>query len=289
MVAIFYRSFAGLPVIQFFLEYLKVSMFIFLSKLLPLFAYPLGLACLLLVLALAFHRNARVRWGLTLTAVLILWLSSTTGLSNLLARSLEYRYQPPDEIPAAEVAVVLGGGTDPAVPPRSSVEINSAGDRVLYAAELYRQGLARRLLLTGGEISWQTGGFSSPAEDMAAILTTIGVPQEALWLETESLNTYENALFCAEMLAESGIQTILLVTSAMHMPRAVALFEAQGLEVIPLPVDYSVTDEVLGEGDTNTALGKVLDIIPNASNLTLTTAALKEYFGMLVYQLRGWL
>jgi uncharacterized SAM-binding protein YcdF (DUF218 family) len=289
MVAIFYRSFAGLPVIQFFLEYLKVSMFIFLSKLLPLFAYPLGLACLLLVLALAFHRNARVRWGLTLTAVLILWLSSTTGLSNLLARSLEYRYQPPDEIPAAEVAVVLGGGTDPAVPPRSSVEINSAGDRVLYAAELYRQGLARRLLLTGGEISWQTGGFSSPAEDMAAILTTIGVPQEALWLETESLNTYENALFCAEMLAESGIQTILLVTSAMHMPRAVALFEAQGLEVIPLPVDYSVTDEVLGEGDTNTALVKVLDIIPNASNLTLTTAALKEYFGMLVYQLRGWL
>lgn len=264
-------------------------MFIFLSKLLPLFAYPLGLACLLLVLALAFHRNARVRWGLTLTAVLILWLSSTTGLSNLLARSLEYRYQPPDEIPAAEVAVVLGGGTDPAVPPRSSVEINSAGDRVLYAAELYRQGLARRLLLTGGEISWQTGGFSSPAEDMAAILTTIGVPQEALWLETESLNTYENALFCAEMLAESGIQTILLVTSAMHMPRAVALFEAQGLEVIPLPVDYSVTDEVLGEGDTNTALVKVLDIIPNASNLTLTTAALKEYFGMLVYQLRGWL
>jgi len=264
-------------------------MFIFLSKLLPLFAYPLGLACLLLVLALAFHRNAKARWGLTLAAVLILWLSSTTGLSDLLARSLEYRYQPPEEIPYMDVAVVLGGGTEPALHPRSTVEINSAGDRVLYAAELYSQGLAQRLLLTGGEISWQTGGFSSPAEDMATILTSIGVPQEALWLETESRNTYENAIYSGEMLAESGIQTILLVTSAMHMPRAVALFEAQGLEVIPLPVDYSVTEEVMVEGDSSAAQVKILDIIPNVSNLALTTAALKEYFGMLVYQLRGWL
>ena len=289
MVAIFYPFFTGWPVLQFFPESLKVSMFIILSKLLPLFAYPLGLACLLLVLALVFHQNARARWWLTLAAVLILWLGSTTGLSNLLARSLEYRYQPPEEIPASEVAVVLGGGTEPALSPRTSVEINSAGDRVLYAAELYRQGLARRLLLTGGEITWQTGGFSSPAEDMAAILISIGVPQEALWLETESRNTYENALYSGELLAESGIQSILLVTSAMHMPRAVALFEAQGLEVIPLPVDYSVTEEVLVERDTSASLVKVLDIIPNASNLALTTAALKEYFGMLVYQLRGWL
>jgi len=264
-------------------------MFIFLSKLLPLFAYPLGLACLLLALALIFHRNNKARWGLALAALLILWLSSTTGLSNLLARSLEYRYKPPDEIPSTEVAVVLGGGTEPALPPRAAVEINSAGDRVLFAAELYRQDIVKHLLLTGGEISWQTGGFSSPAEDMATILTSIGIPEEALWLETKSRNTYENALYSAEMLAENGIQTILLVTSAMHMPRAVALFEAQGFEVIPLPVDYSVTDTVLVDDDSSAALVKVLNVIPNVSNLSLTTAALKEYIGMLVYQLRGWL
>ena len=61
------------------------------------------------------------------------------------------------------------------------------------------------------------------------------------------------------------------------------------MEVIPLPVDFSVTDEMLVEGDSSAALVKILDIIPNVSNLALTTAALKEYFGMLVYQLRGWL
>ena len=264
-------------------------MFIFLSKLLPLFAYPLGMACLLLLLALVLHRRSKARWGLILAALLILWLSSTTGLSNLLARSLEWRYHPPDEIPTAEVAVVLGGGTDPALAPRSSVEINSAGDRVLYAAELYRQGYAKSLLLTGGEITWQTGGYSSPAEDMAIVLEAIGVPREALWLETQSLNTYENAVYSGEMLAERGINDILLVTSALHMPRAVALFEAQGLNVTPLPVDYSVTEEVLVGDDTSALLVKVLDIIPNVSNLSLTTTALKEYFGMLVYRLRGWM
>ncbi len=264
-------------------------MFIFLSKLLPLFAYPLGLAILLLLMALIFHRKPKTRWGLTCAALLILWLSSTTGLSNLLARSLEWRYKPPEEIPAAPVAVVLGGGTEPALSPRSTVEINGAGDRVLYAAELYRQGIVQSLLLTGGEISWQTGGSSSPAEDMASILTAIGVPPEALWLETKSLNTYENALYSSEMLEEKGIQSILLVTSALHMPRAVALFEAQGLEVTPLPVDYSVTEEVLVSGETSALMVKILDIIPSSSNLSLTTTALKEYFGMLVYRLQGWL
>lgn len=264
-------------------------MFIMLSKLLPLFIYPLGLASLLLLLALIFHQYRNSARFFTLSALLILWLSSTTGFSNMLARSLEWRYKPPEELPSAEVAVILGGGTEAALYPRSTVEINGAGDRVLYAAELYRQGSVRYLLLTGGEITWQTGGSSSPAEDMAVILVAIGVPQEALLLETESLNTFENAVFSSQMLADMGIERILLVTSALHMPRAVAIFEAQGLEVVPLPVDYSVTDQLIVDEGGSVLINKVMDIIPSVGNLSLTTNALKEYIGMLVYQLRGWL
>lgn len=264
-------------------------MFIMLSKLLPLFIYPLGLASLLLLLALIFHQYRNSARIFTLSALLILWLSSTTGFSNMLARSLEWRYKPPEELPSAEVAVILGGGTEAALYPRSTVEINGAGDRVLYAAELYRQGSVRYLLLTGGEITWQTGGSSSPAEDMAVILVAIGVPQEALLLETESLNTFENSVFSSQMLADMGIERILLVTSALHMPRAVAIFEAQGLEVVPLPVDYSVTDQLIVDEGGSVLINKVMDIIPSVGNLSLTTNALKEYIGMLVYQLRGWL
>lgn len=264
-------------------------MFILLSKVLPLFIYPLGLAGILLLTALLFSHSRKTSSILVLIALLILWLSGTSGFSNLLARSLELKYLPPKEIPSAEVMVVLGGGTESAVAPRSSVEVNGAGDRVLYAAQLYRQGKAPHILLSGGEIEWLGSGSASPAEDMAVILTDIGIPQDALWLEKESKNTYENAVFAKEFLSEKGIERILLITSAMHMPRAVALFEKQGFEVIPLPVDYSVTENETALRDTDNFLAKLIDILPNASNLSLTTNAMKEYLGYFIYQLRGWL
>ncbi len=264
-------------------------MFIFLSKLLPLFVYPLGLACLLLLVAILFWRQRRFSRRLTIVALVILWLGSTSGTANALARSLERRYLPPEEVPQAEVIVVLGGGTEAADSPRPTVEVNSAGDRVLYAAHLYRQGAAPHLLLTGGEIDWQSGGGSSPADQMAAILIEIGIPQEALWLETESQNTYENALNSRAILEEKGINRILLVTSAMHLPRAVAVFEKQGFEVVPLPVDFTITDSVSGAGRGASLQSRVMAILPSAGNLSLTTNALKEYLGFLVYKLQGWL
>jgi len=264
-------------------------MFIFLSKLLPLFAYPLGLACVLLFFALLAGRKSKTGMVLVILALLILWLSSTTGFSTLLARSLEWRFTPQDKIPASDAIVLVGGGTEPAASPRPSVEINSAGDRVLYAARLYREGKAPTILLSGGEISWLNEGASTPAEDMAELLSFMGVPAEAMLVETESRNTYENALFAHEMLEEMGLDRIILVTSAMHMPRASAAFEKQGFEVLPAPVDYSVTENESAEEPKGALVSKILDIIPTASSLALTTNAIKEYIGLLVYRLQGWL
>lgn len=264
-------------------------MFIFLSKILPLFVYPLGLSSILLLFTLTIRHRHKLRFGLTLSAILILWLTSTTGFSNLLARSLEYKYPVLDDYPMVDVAVVLGGGTEPAVAPRQSVEVNGAGDRVLFAASLFRQGKAQKLLLSGGEISWLNEGSTTPADDMAALLTSIGIPEEALILETKSKNTYENALYTREKLMDAESNRILLITSALHMPRAVALFEKQGFEVIPVPVDFSVTeDESPPQGSSRIQL-KFMDIIPQTGNLSLTTNALKEYLGLFVYRLQGWL
>jgi len=268
---------------------LFVYLFIFLSKLLPLFVYPLGSASILLLFALFVKNNPRARSNLITAALVILWLSSTTGFSNLLARSLEWRYPTPDEIPAADVIVVLGGGTEPAAYPRPSVEVNSAGDRVLYAASLYKGGKAAHILLSGGSISYLNKGTTTPAEEMASILTAVGVPKEALWLETTSQNTYENALYSKEILANNEIERILLVTSAMHMPRSVALFEKQGIEVIPIPVDFSIIEDESPQDGNDSFLSKIINIIPQTSNLSLTTNAMKEYIGFFIYKLQGWL
>jgi uncharacterized SAM-binding protein YcdF (DUF218 family) len=264
-------------------------MFIFLSKLLPIFVYPLGLACILLFLAAISSAHRKRSLTFIILALAILWLSSISGVSNFLAKSLEWRYKPPQVIPTGEVIVLLGGGTEPAVYPRSGVEINGAGERVLYAAQLYKEGKAPLILLSGGEITWLNDGSATPAQDMAQILTSLGVPNQALIIEDRSRNTYENALYAKELLTEKGINRILLVTSAMHMPRAVALFKAQGFEVTPLPVDFSVVENTTGENTDNSWITKVLNIIPNVSNLALTTNALKEYLGTFIYKLQGWL
>jgi len=263
-------------------------MFVILSKFIPLFFYPLGFTCVLLVLALILRRKQRVSLILGIGALVILWLSSTSLVANHLARTLEWQYLPAGEIPKADVIVVLGGGTDARVYPRTEVEVNGAGDRVYYAAKLYRERKADHILLSGGEITWLDTVPSTPAGEMADILEGLGIPKEILWIEGQSQNTYENAVFSKQILDKKGIRRILLVTSAMHMPRAVGLFKKLGVEVIPLPVDFSVTraEFSLSRQDW---LGKILGCLPSSGNLSLTTNALKEYLGMFVYRLRGWL
>ena len=264
------------------------AMFVILSKFVPLFFYPLGFACTLLILAVFLHSKKKLSTSLILASVMILWISSTAWVSGQLARSLEWQYLPPAEIPHAEALVVLGGGTDAKVYPRLGVEVNRAGDRVLFAAKLFKDGKADHILLSGGEITWMRAADSNPAREMAAILNELGIPQEKLWLEEQSQNTHENALFSKKILDEKGIRRILLVTSAMHMPRAVGLFEKLGMEVIPIPVDYSMTQADLTFSQQDW-LGKILGFLPSSGNLSTTTNALKEYIGMLIYQLRGWL
>ena len=85
-------------------------MFIFLSKLLPLFVYPLGLAYILLLLALAAIHNPRTRAGLIIAALAILWLASTTGFSRLIAQSLEWKYPVPEEIRQQKRLLCWAGG-----------------------------------------------------------------------------------------------------------------------------------------------------------------------------------
>lgn len=262
-------------------------MFVFLSKLLPLFVFPLGLACLLLVLALLWARARRLAIVL---ALVVLWLASSRYVAYSLVRSLEGRYPALSGAPAAEAIVVLGGGTRSSDPPRPMTEVNEAGDRLLYAAKLYRDGAASVVLVTGGSIEWlQPQGVAPEANDMAALMQLLGVPAEALWLEAESRNTYENAVFSRRLLAEDGRDDVLLVTSAMHMPRSVPLFVAQGLHVTPAPTDYLVSDAEWDQLWHGGLAATAINLLPNAEYLTYTTRCLKEYIGLAVYGLRGWL
>ena len=221
-------------------------------------------------------------------ALFILLLSSNSWLTFGLVRSLEWQHLHASELPLAEAIVVLGGGIKPSSPPRPWVETSDAGDRVLYAAKLYNDGKAPIVILSGGRVDWKGGG---PPEsgDMAAILQAMGVPESALVQDPDSLNTYQNATNVRKLLEERGIVgPVLLVTSAFHMPRSLLVFERQGIEAIPAPTDFLVTEQELAELQSSWQ-GRLLNLLPTSYNLRKTTQALKEYIGILVYRLRGWI
>ncbi|NJN55953.1 MAG: YdcF family protein [Anaerolineae bacterium] len=90
-------------------------------------------------------------------------------------------------------------------------------------------------------------------------------------------------------MREVEAETVLLVTSAIHMPRSVAIFEKQGIEVIPAPTDYEYVQPDWDEGEGAGWFYWGMSLLPDAESLQLTTRVLKEYVGMFIYGLRGWL
>jgi len=264
-------------------------MFLYLSKLLPLFVYPLGLACLLLILALIVRRRPRWSTLLIVATLALLWLSGNRLVSMAVVRSLEWQYLPPATMPHADVIVVLGGGTRPLSYPRPFHEVNEAGDRLIYAALLYQQGVAPHLLVSSGVVGVDGPAIVGEAESMAALLKLMGVPTDALWLESRSRNTYENAVESKKLLDAQGIDRIVLVTSAMHMPRAVAIFQKQGFDVIPAPTDFMGTQADWEYYSSPNPAIQVFNLFPNTEAMDRFVRALKEYMGMAVYWARGWL
>ncbi len=261
-------------------------MFLFFSKLLPVLFFPVGLAGVLLLISF-FLKSRKWRSRLVFGGFLLIWLMGNNWTASFLLRSLEWQYLPREKYPQADAIVILGGGTLPAEFPRQTVELNFAGDRVIYGARLYKAGVAPVVVVTGGNLPW-TSTEGSPATDMVEFLVFLGVPEEAILVESESANTYENAFNTREILESFSADTIILVTSPLHMPRSVPLFEKQGFTTIPAPTDYTVTRSQNQKPFSQTWPDLFFSLFPSASALNDTTLALKEYVGIAVYRLRGW-
>ena len=117
----------------------------FLSKLLPLFVYPIGLSCVLLALSLVWlwKYPRRATWAIAL-ALFVLFFSSNPLVSDKLVSTLEQQNLPLSPTPKADAIVVLGGATAPQLDPRPWVEVSEAGDRILYASRLRRRASVLR-------------------------------------------------------------------------------------------------------------------------------------------------
>jgi uncharacterized SAM-binding protein YcdF (DUF218 family) len=255
---------------------------LYLSKLIPLFIYPLGFALVISMLAMGIlGLSTRLARLLLFVAVTVLWAASTPIVADFLGLTLERRYPPVAvaDTPTADAIVVLGGAVEGPAPPRITLDLLDGADRVLHAARLYRAGKAPVILVSGGVIPW-LGSDIPEAESMQLLLEEWGVPGASILAEAASRNTYENAVLTRRVLAERGLQRVLLVTSALHMPRALATFTSAGIDAVPVTTDFTVTYRV-----HRTAI----DFLPDATALSRTTNAIKEYVGYAYYRWQGWI
>ena len=213
------------------------------AKLLQFATQPLAWVALLLLGAL-LGMHWRRRWGLRLgwAALLVLLLQGWEPLPDALIRQLEARH--PEVAASAPLAsyagvVVLGGALEPAYvwQGHSQPALTEAAERMTAALPLLQQTPGLRLLFTGGDGELFAGSLTE-AQRAARFFATMGVAPERLLLESASRTTYENAVFSARLPGVDPKQPWLLLTSAWHMPRAMASFQKAGWNVTPYPVDF---------------------------------------------------
>ncbi len=254
-------------------------MFFILSKVLAPLLQPLTYIVLFTLLALLFHRRPRASKTCLLLALLCAFVFSTPFLPNALTRALEYRYMPPDPLPHADAVIVLSGMVVLELSTPEKIEFGESVERILEGIRLVKQGVADTLILSGGSGSLidQT---KSEARMLRQFAIDFGVPAERILVESASRNTRENAVESAKLMRQHDISSVILITNASHLPRAMGCFRKIGIEPIPYGVDF--------HSDLNNRLS-LDDFIPDVGNLRGLTWVLHEYFGLAMYKAAGYL
>lgn len=239
----------------------------FFKSLLSALLLPPGNGLLLLAIA-GLGRRRRWAFSLAFLGAFLLLLQSLPLVGSALMGTLERSAGPVlQEEAGAQAIVVLGSGLELDAEEYGG---DTATDRTLvrtrYGAMLARR-LALPVLVSGGR---PVNAARSEAEVMADILENeFKVPVR--WREMQSLDTTQNAALSAAILKAAGVRRIVLVTQAFHMPRAVRLFRAAGLEVVPAPTHFKAGGLVPLS---------VNDFLPRASALHHSFYALHEWLGI---------
>lgn len=245
-----------------------------LKKLLTPFLLPPGIFIVVLAAAAVWlFWKRRVKAGLFhVSMALLIWILSTAPFSNAVIGGLESGLRMPEN-PAGDVIVLLGGGIHDEV-----VDLTGQGSptsaafgRIVTAARLYRR-LQVPVIVSGGKV-YESKGREAPI--LKRFLVDLGVPEEKVIQEDKSRDTMENAVNVKEICAGKGFKRPLLVTSGLHMRRAIFSFEKAGLAVVPVPTG------ILGSSGRKWAWD---DFLPSAASLQEISASLHEYGGLLFYR-----
>jgi uncharacterized SAM-binding protein YcdF (DUF218 family) len=254
--------------------------FFVLSKTIGFLLVPTNLfiALGLLGALLCLTRLAKFGARLMATSVVLLAIASFSPLGNALLWPLENRFPAWDPARGSpDGIVVLGGAISAEIAgTRGTLGLNEAAERFVASLQLANRYPKARIVFAGGNADLLSRG-----EDEASVAIhdyeEFGIAPNRLFAERQSRDTFENALFSRQIANYRPGERWLLVTSAAHMPRAMAAFRAVGFPVEAYPVDYQTT-------------GLPQDFLPSSTlsrGLQLTDTALHEWVGLLAYRVSG--
>jgi uncharacterized SAM-binding protein YcdF (DUF218 family) len=255
-------------------------MFFILSKTAGFVAYPSNAIAMLGLLGLVVLATRFRRAGVWLMAVslMLLAIAGWSPLANIVIQPLEQRFPPWDASRGPpDGIIVLGGSISPQVSAaRNEPQVNEAAERMFAFAALALRYPEARLVYSGG-----SGGLinneAKEADYAATLLERLGIPRARLEIERRSRNTAENATFTKALVRPKPGERWLLVTSAVHMPRAIGIFRKVGFPVEAYPVDWR------SDGDRS-------DLLPFdriSGGLPRLDVATHEWVGLIVYWLAG--
>lgn len=242
---------------------------------------PSTLLIALFLLSALLLIAGRLRAGRALLVLTLLLgaLPALFPLGPLLARPLENRVAMPPALPErVDGILVLGGAVRWQVSEaRGQLNLSEAGERVVAGAALARRYPEARLVFTGLFAETVAGEFSPAWGPQRFFTGPEFAPGRVRYLGS-ARSTYEDALHSLEALAPRAGETWLLVTSALHMPRATSVFRALGWRVLPYPVDFLTT------GRERLEFRPSLDVVGRLAELD---HVVREWGALLVYQAIG--
>lgn len=256
-------------------------MFFLLSKILSYLIQPVMIVSLLLLASLLV-REKQWRRFLRLTGIGLLFFFSNSFIANEVVSLWELPGKPFAEMKSYEVAIVLTGvAVNKSSGPADRTYYSLGADRVVHTAHLYRLGLIKKVILSGG-IGKILEKSEPEALQLKRSLVVMGVPDSVIYTDSSSDNTYENAVESKQLVDSLGIpiNECLLVTSAFHMRRARACFVKAGMDIDYFTCDFrsvprSFTPDVL--------------FVPKLEGLLIWQKLLKEWVGFAAYKAAGYL
>jgi len=204
---------------------------------------------------------------------LLLWIFCSSPFSNYLIGSLEAEFDVSPDV-TGDCIILLGGGIIDRAPDFSGfgAPTDSMLARIVTAVRVQKK-LDVPIIVSGGKMY---GNLSSEAQIAKRFLVDLGVAEGQIILEENARDTYENAKYAQEICLEKNYQKPILITSALHMSRALYSFKKAGLGVIAYPAGFR---------SKNMQDVSWFSYLPRSGSLEDTSDALHEYLGILFYRL----